>query len=68
MITGKTQPQRELLRPAEAAERLGVKVDTLATWRSTKRYDLPFIRVGRHIKYDAAAIEKFLERNTEEGS
>lgn len=60
--------KRELLGEKEAAERLGLtNHKTLAVWRCTKRYSLPFIRVGRLIRYDAAEIEKFLRRNTDAG-
>lgn len=53
-----------LLDPNEAAEALGVKVQTLAIWRSTKRYDLPFVKIGRSVKYRRESIEKFIEDNT----
>jgi hypothetical protein len=59
---------RELLDEKQAAERLKLKNHkTLSVWRCTGRYDLPFIRVGRLIRYDAADIEKFLRRNTTKG-
>jgi hypothetical protein len=58
---------RELLDEKQAAIRLGVKEGTLQVWRCKKRYDLPFIRIGRTIRYDAAEIEKFLKRNTVDG-
>ena len=62
----KKTEQRELLNEREAAGRLGLKnPNTLAVWRCKKRYKLPFIRVGRYIRYDAKDIEKFLARNTE---
>ncbi|MBM9536174.1 helix-turn-helix domain-containing protein [Desulfobulbus alkaliphilus] len=53
-----------LLSPVEAAEILGIKVDTLTVWRSTKRYPLPFVRVGRSIKYKAEDVAEFIERQT----
>ena len=56
---------RPLLTPAEAAEILGVKVDTLTVWRSTKRYPLPFVRVGRSIKYKVEDVLSFIEARTE---
>ena len=56
---------QKLLTPAEAAEILGVKVDTLTVWRSTKRYPLPFVRVGRRIKYKAEDVLSFIEARTE---
>ena len=54
-----------LLTPGEAAEILGVKVDTLTVWRSTKRYPLPFVRVGRSIKYNVEDVLSFIEARTE---
>lgn len=61
----KVEP-RELLTERDAAARLGLKNhNTLSVWRCTKRYNLPYVRVGRHIRYDAAEIEKFIRRNTE---
>jgi hypothetical protein len=47
-----------------AADYLGFAEQTLAVWRSTNRYPLPFIRVGRSIRYRLSDLEKFLERGT----
>jgi len=58
-----TTPKR-LLSPAEAAELLGVKENTLAVWRTTGRYPLKYVKVGRSVKYRLADVEKFIERNT----
>ena len=33
------------------AEVLGVKVSTLTNWRTTGRYNLPYIKVGRLVRY-----------------
>jgi len=58
-------PARELLTQKEAAARLGLtNPDTLAVWRCTKRYDLPHIKIGRSVRYDARSIEKFLASRT----
>ena len=54
-----------LLTRAEAAEYLGVKVQTLALWASTGRYSLPFVKVGRLSKYRQTHLDEFLERNTQ---
>lgn len=51
----------ELLTPSEAAHQLGVSAQTLANWRSTKRYELPFVRLGRAIRYKAADISHVAE-------
>ena len=41
-----TVDKPRLLDTPETAEVLGVSPDTLAIWRCTKRYDLPYIKVG----------------------
>jgi predicted site-specific integrase-resolvase len=57
-------PKSELLNCTETSQYLGVREQTLAVWRLTGRYDLPFIRVGRLIKYRLRDIEKFLASRT----
>jgi excisionase family DNA binding protein len=61
------QVQSRLLTPLEASGYLGVSSGTLANWRSLKRYDLPFIKVGKrgYVRYRKSDIDEFLERNTE---
>ena len=56
--------QSQLLTRSEAAEYLGVKVQTLAIWASTGRYSLPFVKVGRLRKYRRSDLDEFLARNT----
>lgn len=50
-----------LLTPAQAAEILGVTHQTLAVWRSTGRYNLPFVKVGRRVMYRLTDIQGFIE-------
>lgn len=52
------------LNPAEAAELLGVNAHTLAVWRSTSRYDLPYIKIGRKIRYRVSDLENWLQHRT----
>jgi excisionase family DNA binding protein len=55
----------ELLTRQQAAELLGVRPQTLAVWASTKRYDLPVVKVGRNIvRYRRRDVEAFLARHT----
>lgn len=54
----------QLLTPAEVAEMLGIKVQTLTAWRCRGSQELEFIRVGRCIRYRAEAIEAYLEKQT----
>jgi predicted site-specific integrase-resolvase len=42
---------RELLDEKQAAEYLTVSPGTLSVWRSTGRYSLPFVKVGRRVRY-----------------
>ncbi len=52
----------------QTAAKLGLKNhETLAVWRSTKRYPLAFVRVGRLIRYRLSAIEAFLLSRTVNG-
>lgn len=51
----------KLLTPKQAAEFLGVKETTLANWRSTKRYNLPFIKVGSLVRYKLSDLIIFTE-------
>ena len=54
----------DLLDTEPAAARLGIKPHTLEVWRASGRYSLPFIRVGRRVKYRLADLERFLESRT----
>jgi hypothetical protein len=56
-----------LLNPAEAARYLMTTVGTLAVWRSTQRYPLRFVRVGRRIFYRSEDVQKFIEMRTHSG-
>ena len=50
-----------LLSRTEAAQLLGVKVGTLEVWASTRRYELPFVKVGRLVKYRLSDLQAFVE-------
>ena len=53
-----------LLSRKEAAEFLGVKVDTLAVWKSTQRYHIPVVKVGRLAHYRYSDLLDFIESRT----
>lgn len=57
----------QLLTRKEAAEYLGTTEGTLAVWSCTKRYGLPFIKVGRLVKYRINDLEDFLTKRTQNG-
>ncbi|MBO5441489.1 MAG: helix-turn-helix domain-containing protein [Alphaproteobacteria bacterium] len=56
------------LNTSEASQYLGVTRDTLAVWRTTRRYELPYIKVGRLVKYRLSDLDKWLNQRTKEKS
>jgi len=46
---------------AEAAQFLGVSKGTLEVWACTKRYDLPYVKVGRLVKYWLSDLHAFAQ-------
>lgn len=57
-----------LLTPQKAAETLGVAIGTLAVWRCTARYPLPFVKIGRRVMYREQDINNFIENNVSDSS
>lgn len=53
-----------LLNDLEAGPYIGVSPRTLAVWRSTGRYNVPFVKSGRKVYYRKSALDAFLERRT----
>jgi excisionase family DNA binding protein len=56
-----------MLTPKEAAEFLGVREQTLAVWRATKRYPIRYLKVGRSVRYRRADLEAWLESRAQGG-
>jgi excisionase family DNA binding protein len=54
----------ELFDSDQAANYIGVTPGTLEVWRCTKRYHIPFIKVGRLVRYRKSELDTFLERRT----
>ncbi|MCY1419140.1 hypothetical protein D9M71_347230 [compost metagenome] len=54
------------LDETQAAIVLGLKTNTLAVWRSTGRYKLPFIKIGRLVRYRVSDLAEFIARRTTE--
>ena len=50
-----------LLTPEQAASFLGVTAGTLNVWRATRRYPLPFCKIGRKVMYRQSDLETFAE-------
>lgn len=54
----------ELLTRDQAAEYLGITPRTLAVWACVKRYNLPYVKVGRLVKYRRSDLDAFIARRT----
>ncbi len=62
-----SRDEKRLLTPDEVADRLRIKVGTLAVWRSNRRYDLPWTYSGRLVRYEAIEVDAFVARGTVRG-
>lgn len=56
----------DLLDEQAAAALLTVAPGTLGVWRSTGRYNLPFLKVGRNVRYRRSDLLAWLEKRTRE--
>ena len=59
-----TRPEDERLDTPQAAGYIGIKSHTLEIWRSTGRHRIPYIRVGRLIRYRQSALDSWLASRT----
>ena len=51
----------DLLDEHAAAVMLDLSPGTLSVWRSTGRYNLPFLKIGRNVRYRRADLQMWLE-------
>jgi excisionase family DNA binding protein len=63
-LIGLASQYRDLLDEREAAKHLEVSDGTLSVWRSTGRYKLPFIKIGRKVRYRRSDLDAWLESRT----
>ena len=56
-----TSHTADLWTPARAARELGISVRTLASWRSSGRHNLPYVKVGRLVRYRERDVGTWLE-------
>jgi hypothetical protein len=57
---------RELLDEKQAAEHLTVSPGTLSVWRSTGRYNLPFVKIGRMVRYRVSDLDAWIAGRSRE--
>ena len=53
----------ELLDTPAAAKILNVEPNTLEVWRVKKRHALPYVKIGRLVRYRRSALMAFLTKN-----
>ncbi|MCM8624147.1 MAG: helix-turn-helix domain-containing protein [Candidatus Accumulibacter sp.] len=56
----------DLLDEHQAAAFLTIARGTLQVWRSTGRYNLPFIKVGRSVRYRRRDLQEWLATRARE--
>lgn len=60
--------QAELMTPHQAADLLGVSPRTLASWRCSGRYSVPYIKVGSKVRYPRKQLNEWLSTRPKGGS
>jgi len=58
---------QKLVSEKEACKILDCRPNTLAVWRTNKRYDLPFYKIGRLVKYKISDLEEFIQEGRKGG-
>lgn len=53
---------RRLLKPEEAAQFRGLQVDTV--YKKARLRELPSVKVGRSLRFDVKALQRFIEEHT----
>jgi excisionase family DNA binding protein len=53
---------RRLLNVREAAQFLGLKVDTV--YKKSRLREVPCVKVGRSLRFDVRALEQYIEQNS----
>lgn len=51
----------DLLDEREAAKYIGVGEGTLPVWRCTNRYNLPYLKIGRLVRYRKSDLDLWLD-------
>ena len=54
----------DLFSTPEAADYIGARPHSLEIWRASGRYRIPFVKVGRLVKYRRADLDAWLASRT----
>lgn len=52
------------LTPEQTSDVLDTSVNSLAMWRSTGRYNLPYTKISRRVAYPLSGVAEFLLKRT----
>lgn len=55
-------PSSALLDDPQLTEVLDLGPGTLSVWRCTGRVDLPYLKIGRSVRYRVGDVKEFLEK------
>lgn len=56
-------PPSSFLNERDVATILGIQHKTLSTWRHTRAVDLPYLKVGRAVRYQVSDLRNFIAGN-----
>jgi len=65
-MTDKAQPTtlETLLDTNGAAKILGIPARTIVKWRSTGENNIPFVKIGRAVRYSPRELAAYISRHT----
>lgn len=56
--------RNNLMTPQETAAMLKTTPGVLSVWRTTKRYNLKYVKIGKSVRYRLADVLSFIESRT----
>jgi predicted DNA-binding transcriptional regulator AlpA len=68
MINDIFSPAEKLLTPTDFQNIFGIPETTQAVWRCTGRYNLPYIKLGRLVRYRRTDVEAWLQERSVGGA
>jgi hypothetical protein len=60
----KMKANLKLNTPEQESERLGIPFRTMSKARSTGHPDIPYIKIGKTVRYDPIAVDAWLAKHT----
>ena len=53
-----------LISSKSAAKRINIAPQTLAQWRTNRRVDIPYVKLGRRVMYRQSDLDTFIKNHT----